>query len=129
MSQLPHRGNIGESETRWQKKLFLLCGSHTEFAYWARRILEKTDEYCVVYAHEDRIVRGYREEKYICLGNWFQMRDFSAEKTLEIMRLSEFTELRFSDIFDHDSEEAEERDYHTGINSPPDFLSEEDMWI
>jgi len=129
MTQFPHRGAIGESETRWQKKLFLLCGNHNEFTYWARRILEKTDEYCVIYVSESRVVRGHRNEDYICLGNWFKVGSFETEIAIEIMRHSDFNELKFSDIFDHDSEEEEARDYYTGIYEKPEFIKEEEMWI
>lgn len=125
MNQLPHRGAIGESETRWQKKLFLLCGNHSEFAYWARKIIEETDEYTVIYTHEPRIVRGYQAENYICLGNWFTTR-LCVREIIHTMRASNFRELKYSDIFKFENEE-EERNYYAIQHG--EFLSVEEMWI
>lgn len=110
-----------------RKKLFILCGSYNEFRYWQNRVHRKTNEYNCIYAHEDRIVRGYREENYICLGNWFTLRDYSSELMLEIMRHADFKELRYSDIFEFEDEEAE-RDWYTK-DFREEFLSEEEMFI
>jgi len=131
MNQYPARSAIGESEDRWQKKLFLLCGNHSEFSYWARRIINASSEYTVIYAYEPRIMRGYRNESYICLGNWFRTRDFVSEEMIHLMRASEFTEVQYSDIFGFQSEEDErihcELDKKSGYFV--EFLSEEEMWI
>jgi len=110
-----------------KKLLFILCGNHNQFAYWSNRIYEKTNEYNIIYAHEARIVRGYRDERYICLGNWFSTRDYIAEETIQVLRGTECIELMYSDIFDFESEE-EEREHYRKLGSI-EFISEEEMWI
>ena len=128
---MPPRGAIfGRENTDWlpeRKILFILCGRHSEFAYWANKIMEKTDAYNIIYAHEARIVRGYRNERYICLGNWYRHSDMVVEEMMMVMRGAEFQELMYSDIFEFESEEAE-REHYKKLGSI-EFLSEEEMEI
>ena len=116
--------------------LFILCGNHTEFQYWARRINEKTMQYDVRYVHSERVVRGHRGANFIRLGNWFSTRDHTAEIVMEILRMTEGIELHYSDIFGFESEE-EEREYYSNLGPPKkpqvedliDFISEEEMLL
>ena len=117
------RGYIPEEN---RKKLFIICGSYNEFRYWQNRVHRKTKDYTCIYAREDRI-RGYRDGCFIRLGNWFTLRDHSAQIMLEIMSHHNFTELHYSDFFGFESEEAE-RDFYTK-DFREEFLSEEEMWI
>ncbi len=113
--------------------LFILCGNHTEFRYWARRINEETTMYDIRYAHSERIVRGYRDAYFIRLGTWFSMRDHTSEIVMEILSLQDGSELGYSEIFGFESEEEERRHYQN--MGPPkvqdivDFISEEEMLL
>ena len=120
MAPRPHPDSIDR-----RPRLFILCGNMQEYQFWANRINRKTQEYNTIYAHDERVIRGYRNESYIRLGNWFTLRNHSAELMLEIMSHCDFKELHYSDIFDFESEEAEREFYER----PEEFLSEEDMWV
>jgi hypothetical protein len=114
-------------------KLFILCGNINEFHFWARRIYEKTQEYEVKYISSTQVIRGYRNSRYICLGNWFRTFDNLSEEAIEIMRISDFKELYYSDIFGFESEEAE-REYYENSGGPvpmtiEEFISEEEMLL
>ncbi len=116
--------------------LFILCGNHQEFQFWARRINEKTMQYDLRYAHSERVVRGYREANFIRLGTWFSMRDHTSEIVMEILSVQDGTEIHYSDIFGFESEE-EEREYYSNLGPPKkpevedliDFISEEEMLL
>lgn len=114
-------------------KLFILCGHLNEFEFWARRIYEKTQDYEIRYISQIHNIRGYRGQSYICLGRWFRLHDNLSEEAIQIMKLSDFKELMYSDIFGFESEEAE-REYYENNGGPvpmtiEEFLSEEEMLL
>lgn len=114
-------------------KLFILCGNTNEFIFWANRIYEKTQEYELKYISSTQVIRGYRNQNYICLGNWFRTFDNLSEESIEIMRISDFKELMYSDIFGFENEEAE-REYYENSGEPvpmtiEEFIKEEEMWL
>jgi len=87
--------------------LWILAGNWREFDHY-RRLFSGLGFEPIYLSHIDKI-RGVREGKFIRVGTWYDRRTRELDEILEVLRISEFEEIRHEVI---EREEEERREYY-----------------
>ena len=114
--------------------LWVLAGRMLEFDHIAHRMYSKyggkeQSPYDIRYISDEQRIRGYKHCFYICEGTWFRRNDLNY--IMEIMHVSGFKELMYSDLFgeSRSSDSDDQRVFHNLKVKKEEFLTEEEMTI
>ena len=84
------------------ERLWILAGDYRQFKHYDRMFKELGFD--PIYLSEVRKIRGVRGERFICVGTWYEKRPRELDEILEVLKLSDFTEMK------HEVIEREERE-------------------
>lgn len=119
-----------------KEPILVLAGNHAEFVYHARRFREN---FYPIYLSEVRVIRGRRDGKYICVGNWMRKPERELAEIREILRMSGFREVGYSEVINEDlarnallpqkTWEQKTEESRLSFYSEEEFIKEEEMWL